>query len=154
MKKTVFVRNQEGQVLGLPMYLIIVMIVAVAVIAAVIFMIPQGTKTMNAAVSTGSAQLSTGVNADNEATFGVIPVTITVTTNDEQRSPIMGATVRLVGCHVVGEGTTLADGVAAFDVPAGAYLAAGINEGKLKMTVKAPGYEDFEDDSAVVLLRS
>ncbi len=44
-----FRRNNEAQVLGLPMYLIIVMIVAVAVIAAVIFMIPQGTQTTHSA---------------------------------------------------------------------------------------------------------
>ena len=42
--------KKDAQVLGLPMYLIIVMIVSVAVISAVIYMIPQGTKTLNALV--------------------------------------------------------------------------------------------------------
>ena len=50
MKKRTIIKKQSAQVLGLPMYLIIVMVVAVAVIGAVIFMIPQGKQTLNALV--------------------------------------------------------------------------------------------------------
>ena len=154
MKKRNFRGNNKAQVLGLPMYLIIVMIVAVAVIAAVIYMIPQGTQTLAASVSSGAAYSSSGTDAENQATFDQFTVTVMVQTNDEEKNPIKDATVRLSGCHVVAEGTTLADGTTTITVPATAYLSAGINEGYMKMTVKAPGYEDFEDDQAVVLIRS
>jgi len=145
-------RNSNGQVLGLPMYLIIVMIVAVAVIAAVIFMIPQGTKTMNAQIISGSVE--TGDGSTGEITLSDFDVQIQVTTNDERKDPIEGATVRLVGGHTVSESQnpTDADGYTTLTVT-GAKLDPNINEAYLKMTVKAAGYEDFEDDQAVIIYR-
>jgi hypothetical protein len=56
MKRKSLIRNKKGQVLGLPMYLIVIMIVAVAIIAAVIFMIPKGSQTMIAQINSGSVQ--------------------------------------------------------------------------------------------------
>ena len=155
MKKISFRRNENGQVLGLPMYLIIIMIVAIAVIAAVIYMLPKGTKMMDGVVTSGSVHGSTSVGANNEAQFdNILTVTVQVTTDDDRRDPIQGATVRLSGGHVVAEDTTNAQGIATITVPAGAYLVAGINEEYMTMTIKASGYEDFEDDTAVLLSRS
>ncbi len=154
MKRKCLLRNENGQVLGLPMYLIVIMIVAVAIIAAVIFMIPRGSQTMSAVVQSGSAFASTTTGVNNEAEFGVLSVNVLVTTNDERNDPIQGATVRLVGGHTVAEGTTDVDGLAEITVGVGAYLVAGINEAYMKMTVKAAGYEDFEDNTAVLLSRS
>lgn len=146
-----FRKNNKAQVLGLPMYLIIVMIVAVAVIAAVIFMIPKGTQTMNAQVTGGSVQTGT-VQADGTVTFADFQVSVSVTTNDDRRDPVADATVRLFGGGVAAEGTTNAQGVASFQVT-GANLGVGVNEEYMKMTVKASGFEDFEDDTAVLLYR-
>lgn len=149
MRKKIFFRNEEGDVLGLPMYLIIVMIVAVAVIAAVIYMIPKGTRTMNAQVS----GTPTGViQADGTVSFGSFDVTVSVTTNDDRRDPVVDATVRFSGGGVVAEGKTNAQGQATITVT-GANLNVGINEAYMKMTVKASGFEDFQDDSAVLLYR-
>jgi len=149
MRKKIFFRNEEGDVLGLPMYLIIVMIVAVAVIAAVIYMIPKGTKTMNAQVS----GTPTGViQADGTVSFGSFDVTVSVITNDDRGDPVVGATIRFSGGGVVAEGKTNAQGQATITI-AGANLNVGINEAYMKMTVKASGFEDFQDDSAVLLYR-
>lgn len=152
MKKNCLMRNDKAQVLGLPMYLIIIMIVAVAVIAAVIFMMPQGNQMMDARIKTGSAQASTGTDASNNAIFNSFTVTVKVTTKGEYNEPIKDATVRISGYHGIGEGETNSNGVATFDV-AGCELPAGVNSGSLTMTVKAEGYEDFKDDSAVELVR-
>ncbi len=143
--------NSKGQVLGLPMYLIVIMIVAVAVIAAVIYMIPQGTQTMNAQVTSNSAQAGT-IQTDGTVSFTSFDVTVSVETNDDRQDPISGATIRLSGGGVVAEGTTNAQGVATITVD-GASLTVGINEQYMKMTVKASGFEDFEDDTAVLLYR-
>jgi hypothetical protein len=133
------------------MYLIIVMIVAVAVIAAVIFMIPKGTQTMNAQVTSGSVQTASGSTGEFE--FEDFEVTVAVTTNDDRQDPIQGAVVRLSGGHGIGESSpTGADGIAQITV-SGAKLDANINEAYMKMTVKATGYEDFIDNEAVLLYR-
>ena len=148
-------RNEKGQVLGLPMYLIVIMIVAVAIIAAVIFMIPKGSQTMNAQVTTG-AVAGDGTNNAGEFEFTNFDVVIRVTTNDDRRDPIAGAIVRLSGGHTVAEATTDADGNAMFTGASqiiGAKLDVNINEAYMKMTVKASGYEDFEDTEAVLLYR-
>jgi hypothetical protein len=152
MKKNSFKRNEKAQVLGLPMYLIIIMIVAVAVIAAVIFMMPQGSQMMDARIKTGSAQASSSTDADNNAVFSTFTVTVKVTTKGEYNEPIKEATVRISGYGGIGEGETNSNGEATFTV-SGCELPSGINSGNLKMTVKAEGYEDFEDDTAVELVR-
>ncbi len=151
MKRKSLLRNEKGQVLGLPMYLIVIMIVAVAVIAAVIFMIPRGSQTMIAQVSTGSVQSASGAVGDYS--FADFTVTVTIMTNDDRQDPIQGAVVRLSGGHGIGESNpTGSDGIATITV-SGAQLDANINEAYMKMTVKASGYEDFEDTGAVLLYR-
>lgn len=151
MKRKRLLRNEKGQVLGLPMYLIVIMIVAVAIIAAVIFMIPRGSQTMIAQVSTGSVQSASGAVGDYS--FADFTVTVTIMTNDDRQDPIQGAVVRLSGGHGIGESSpTGSDGIATITI-SGAQLDANINEAYMKMTVKASGYEDFEDTEAVLLYR-
>ncbi|MEA3458648.1 MAG: hypothetical protein U9R21_08230 [Candidatus Thermoplasmatota archaeon] len=151
MKKNSFRKDERGQVLGLPMYLIVVMIVAVAVIAAVIVMIPQGTQTMNALV-TDNAVISEDVGNASKFTFnGSYDVMIKVTTNDERADPIADATVTLVGAGVAESDTTDANGEVAISVTP--TLGANVNEAHIKLTVKAAGFEDFEDDTAVTVYR-
>lgn len=154
MKKRYFKKNNGGQVLGLPMYLIIVMIVAVAVIAAVIFMIPKGTQTMNAQVTGGSliSLIGDGKLSGAEAANDVV---VSVTTNDDRADPVSGATVTLTGAGVALEAKTNADGTWTFPkatvIP---ILEANQNMAYIKLTVKASGFEDFEDDTAVTVVRT
>ena len=144
-------KNNEAQVLGLPMYLIIIMIVAVAVIAAVLMMLPQGTKMMDAQVIEGSVHSGDGSVGDLDITVGTIQVK--VTTDDDRRDPIEGAVVRLSGAHGIGESDpTGTDGIATISVT-GCMLDSGVNEASMKMTVKASGFEDFEDLNAVTIYR-
>jgi len=151
MKSKSLMRNEKGQVLGLPMYLIVIMIVAVAIIAAVIFMIPKGSQTMIAQVTDGSIQSASG--AVGEHSFVDFTVTVQIMTNDDRQDPIQGAVVRLSGGHGIGESSpTGSDGIATITVT-GAKLDANVNEANMKMTVKASGYEDFEDNDAVILYR-
>ena len=152
MKGKIIKIDNRGQVLGLPMYLIIVMIVAVAVIAAVIFMLPQGTKTIKAQVTDNSVYSLGANNANGVYTFLDFTVTLNVFTADERGDPIVGARVRLSGGGIVGEGQTNQNGVAIVDI-SGAKLDPNINEAYMTMTIKSSGFEDFTDDSAVLLFR-
>jgi len=150
MKIRLLKRNNEAQVLGLPMYLIIIMIIAVAVIAAVLMMLPQGTKMMIGQVQSGSVFKGNG--DPGEITVSNVVVTVEVKTNDDRRDPIQGAIVRLSGAHGIGEATTNDQGIATIDV-GDCMLDQGINEAYMKMTVKADGYEDYEDQDAVIIYR-
>jgi len=148
MQKRKLLRNSNGQVLGLPMYLIIVMIVAVAVIAAVIYMIPQGTRTL-------MPQITGGAVLTGDGTLGEVNITdnveITVISNDDNRDPVSDATVIVTG---LGGTTTLTDnGDGTYSGSVTATLAPNVNEANLKLIVKAPGFEDYEDEDGIVVLR-
>ena len=156
MKANNFIKNKEADVLGLPMYLIIVMIVAVAVIAAVVAMIPRGTRTLQASVTTG-AVLGAETQSDGTATVEISSLEVKVYSNDERRDPIKGATVTISGLGVaisLSENSTTTgkyDGIQG-DLKT-AKLPANVNEGYLKLIVKAPGYETFEDPHAILVIR-
>jgi len=144
--------NEKGQVLGLPMYLIIIMIVAVAVIAAVIFMLPQGTKTIKYTIDENSVVLGNAPDTSGVSNFNSFTVKVYVFSADERGDPIYGAKVRLSGGGVIGEDSTDANGLA--EVPiSGAKLNPGISEASMKLTIKASGFEDFTDDDAVLLYK-
>jgi len=150
MIMTSFKGNDDAQVLGLPMYLIIVMIVAVAVIAAVIFMIPQGTKMLNAQITENAVIAEDPGNA-SAYTFSSYDVTAKVTTNDNQANPIAGATVTLIGSGAANSGTTDADGMITLSITPS--LDENVNEDSIKLTVKAAGYQEYTEGNAVSVYR-
>jgi len=147
-----FRRNEAGDVLGIPMYLIIIMIVAVAVIASVIYMIPKGTRTMKAQVISNAllAESATGAGMFNFTK--TYTIWIHVSTNDERNDPIAAATVTLVGSGVAGQAKTLANGSAKI-TGIKPTLDANINEAHMTLTVKAAGYEDYTDPEAITVIR-
>jgi hypothetical protein len=147
-------KNQNADVLGIPMYLIIIMIVAVAVIAAVVFMIPKGTRAMSAQV-TGNSLLAEnpGKSGGGAFTFSkTYTIWVKVTTSDQRADPIAEATITLVGAGVAGQGKSLANGSAKI-TGIKPILDANINEAYLRLTVKAAGYDDFTDTRAVTVMR-
>ena len=150
MNKPSFKENNNAQVLGLPMYLIIVMIVAVAVIAAVIFMIPQGTRMMNAQITENAVIAEDPGNA-SAYTFSNYDVTVKVSTNDNQANPISGATVTLVGSGDAASGTTDADGLITLSITPS--LDENVKEDNIKLTVKAAGYQEYTEEDAVTVYR-
>ena len=151
MKKRTIINTKSGQVLGLPMYLIIVMVVAVAVIGAVIFMIPQGKQTLNALVIENGVIAEDPGNASAFQFSTSYPITVKVSTNDQRADPIQGASVILVGAGVAETGSTNGDGLAMFSIQPS--LSENNNEDAIKLIVKASGYEDFTDMQAIMLYR-
>ena len=152
MKKRCFKKNNKAQVLGLPMYLIIIMIVAVAVIAAVLFMLPRGTKTIEAMVTENFLiSEDPGAAGMGEYTFNTYTVKVKVTTNDENADPISGARVILTGAGTSGSDYTDANGVAIIDVTP--KLAENEKDAYMKLEIKASGFEDYEKIQAVHIHR-
>ncbi|RLF58675.1 MAG: hypothetical protein DRN27_04815 [Thermoplasmata archaeon] len=151
MIKEKILHNNKAQVLGLPMYMIIVMIVAVAVIAAVLFMIPQGTKTMNALVSENAVIAEDPGNSSAFTFSSSYDITIQVTSNDNRADPVSGATVSLIGSGIASSGTTNGEGIATISVTP--ELGENINEASIKLIVKAQGFEDYSDINAVTVHR-
>ena len=154
MKRKTIRGNESGDVLGIPMYLIIIMIVAVAVIAAVVVMIPKGTRTMNAQV-TGNALLAENPGSAGGGSFTfskTYTIWVKVTTNDQRADPIADVTVTLVGAGVAGQGKTLTNGSAKI-TGIKPILDANVNEAYLALTVKATGFDDFIDTKAVSVIR-
>ncbi len=143
--------NNFAQVLGLPMYLIVVMIVAVAVIAAVIYMIPQGTGMLNAQVTENVVIAESPGNASKFTFSSSYNVTVKVTTHQDSANPVSGATVTLVGSGDVSTDITNGNGIAQLQVTPS--LAENCNEDYMKLTVKAAGYQEYHDDYAVTIYR-
>lgn len=154
MKRRYFRKNENGDVLGIPMYLIIIMIVAVAVIAAVVFMIPKATRAMTAQVTSNALIAeSPGTKGAGSFTFSkTYTIWVKVTTNDERADPIADATVTLVGSGVAGQGKTLTNGSAKI-TSIKPILDPNVNEAYLRLSVKATGFDDFIDTRAVTVVR-
>ncbi len=147
-----FGRNKKAQVLGLPMYLIIIMIVAVAVIAAVLFMIPQGSKMIDAQVEGGiiSIEGEGRITGENSET-----IIISVFSKDDQKNTLSGATVKLIGAGIAFVDTTEDDGT--ITIPANdltAVLESNKNEDSVVLTIEAAGYEKYEDTDAISVVRT
>lgn len=148
MKKISLRKNNEAQVLGLPMYLIIIMIVAVAVIAAVIFMMPQGSRHIDAQITSGSIISDTGTGEIRPSG----DVTIRVVTKDSRADPLSGATVTLSGAGVAREEITNDNGEFTF-TGVTAFLDANKNEDYITVTIRASGFEEYKDTQAIRVVR-
>lgn len=149
MKRIYFRKNEKAQVLGLPMYLIIIMIIAIVVIAAVIFMMPKGTQKCKGIVTDGFLLSSDAGAGGAEFTFGGESVKVKVT--DMDGNPISGAKVTLTGAGVAESDFTDSDGTKEFTISP--TLPENIDELYITMRVKADGYDDFEDQYAIQVVR-
>jgi hypothetical protein len=146
-------RDNEAQVLGLPLYLIIIMIIAVAVIAAVMAMMSDlGTpQKMNAVCDPAS------FTAQDNATYlnGVykyedLDITVRVTRSGGAADPVRDATVILEGGGAISHKKTLEDGTIKLTL-SGVEVPANTDKTWISITVKADGYEDYQDGNAVIL---
>jgi len=154
MNRKNFRGNEGGDVLGIPMYLIIIMIVAVAVIAAVVVMIPKGTRSMNAQI-TSNALIAEDPGNDGAGKFTfskTYTIWVKVTTNDERADPIVDAIVTLVGAGDASQGRTLDNGSARIS-GIKPILDPNINQAFMTLTVKSTGFQDFIDPKAVSVIR-
>jgi hypothetical protein len=151
MKKRTIQTNNHAQVLGLPMYLIIVMIVAVAIIAAVLFMIPQTNRTMNAIVTDNAVIAEDPGNAGPYTFSQSYDITIQVQSNGDRTDPVSGAIVNLVGSGIIGSAVTDNHGIATITITP--KLEENVYESSVKLIVKANGFEDYQDEDAVMIYR-
>ena len=143
--------NEKGQVLGLPMYLIIIMIVAVAVIAAVIFMLPQGSKMIDVEIDGSMIPVKGNGRLVNETTEAI---TFTVRTKDDTANPISNAKVILTGAGVAWEDKTDANGKCTCSIgDITTILEENKDSDTITLTIKASGFDDYVNTEALTVVR-
>lgn len=148
-----FEKNNNAQVLGLPLYLIIIMIIAVAVIAAVMAMMTDlGTpQKMNAICDPASFTAEDNATyVDGIYVYNDLDIKVKVTRSGGAADSVRHATVILEGGGAIAHGKTEEDGTKTLTL-SGIEVPANTDKTWISLTVKADGYEDYTDGSAVIL---
>ncbi len=148
-----FLEDQRG-IEGLPMKLIIIVVIAGAVLAAVLMMIPEGTGTLNAeciSVDGNSGHLKTVSAASGEISVGSFDVTVQVTDGDGD--PVADADVTLIGANGAGAGKTGGDGEVTVTVQ-NARLDTNEEKDYVSVEVTASGHHSYEEEQFVVIART
>ncbi|MBC7081233.1 MAG: Ig-like domain-containing protein [Thermoplasmatales archaeon] len=155
-------RDKRG-IEGLPMYLIIIVVIAVAVLAAVLAMMKYITfdKPIEATCTkiTGSGNVISGegylVRVKAKGMERVLNIDFTAEIKVYEKNtnkPISGATVTISGAGTAGSNKTDATGVAKINIK-GAKLEENQEEIYMRIEVKASGYQSFVDDEGILILR-
>ena len=77
----------------------------------------------------------------------------TIEVKDSDGNPISGASVVLQGAHTTASGKTKEDGTVEINVQ-NAKLEENQQQVYMKILVKAHGYQDFEDDEGILIVRT
>ena len=124
-------RDEEGALEGLPLYLIILVVIA-GVSTAIVFgwmQSAESTELDNISIDAGSDGLVTTASGSNDE--------IVVEAYDQNNDPLSGATVTLEGCSVNKIGETGDDGTVEFTVEPS--LPENEDFGEITVTVKYTG---------------
>jgi len=117
----------------------------------VLFIIPQTNRTMNAIVIDNGVIAEDPGNAGTYTFSNSYDITIQVISNDDRADPVSGAVVNLIGPGFIGSSTTDNQGIATVTVTP--ELEENIHESSVKLIVKANGFEDYQDEDAVMVYR-
>lgn len=165
IRKRAWNKDKHGAIEGLPLYLLIMVIIAVVAVAAILgFMIQPGQQVGDVKILTGAAgnpQLDnvrctskqangdywyTGNNVYSGATTSN---QIVVEVKNSQGNFMSGATVKIEGLNYIDTKTTAGDGRAIFTLqnrannnpgPISPMLSAGQTSGSLTVTISYPGW--------------
>lgn len=151
MKK--FLKDRRG-IEGLPMKLIIIVVIAGAVLAALITMIPDGPGTLNAeCVSVDGNDGSLKAVSGSSGEISISDFTVTVKVTDGEGDPVADADVTLMGANGAGGDKTGPDGTVTITVT-GAKLQANEDKDYLSVEVSASDHKDYKDEEFVTIART
>lgn len=148
MPRNITMINDERG-LELPINIVVMLVVGMVALAALIAIIPTPTKTMSVSVDPSMiAATSSDFTSDVE---GVV-----VTVTDPDGNPVQGATCILRGAGGVASATSGNDGACNLKkIGDGTFnLPSNQNELNLKLTVKADGFYDYENENAVLVVKT
>ena len=142
--------RDETAAMGLPMRMVVLTIVGMAGLAAMVIVIGD----LNLVPKTMHADI-TGI--DNSTTSSVLLVNngtknVTVRVIDIDGGPVVGATVVFYGLHTSASGMTDSNGNALVNIDTTSFSVSG--EGYLKLSAKASGFVDYQNDFALKVVDS
>jgi len=142
--------RDETAAMGLPMRMVVLTIVGMAGLAAMVIVIGD----LNLVPKTMHADI-TGI--DNSTTSSVLHVNngtknVTVRVIDIDGGPVVGATVVFYGLHTSASGITDSNGNARVNIDTTSFSVSG--EGYLKLSAKASGFVDYQNDFALKVVDS
>ncbi len=142
--------RDETAAMGLPMRMVVLTIVGMAGLAAMVIFIGD----LNLVPKTMHADI-TGI--DNSTTSSVLLVNngtknVTVCVIDIDGGPVVGATVVIYGLHASASGMTDSNGNALVNIDTSSFSVSG--EGYLKLSAKASGFVDYQNDFALKVVDS
>ncbi|GEM_PF-924029 len=142
--------RDETAAMGLPMRMVVLTIVGMAGLAAMVIVIGD----LNLVPKTMHADI-TGI--DNSTTSSVLHVNngtknVTVRVIDIDGGPVVGATVVFYGLHTSASGITDSNGNALVNIDTASFSVSG--EGYLKLSAKASGFVDYQNDFALKVVDS
>ncbi|RLF64388.1 MAG: carboxypeptidase regulatory-like domain-containing protein [Thermoplasmata archaeon] len=153
MKMESLIGDKRG-IEGLPMRLIIIVVIAGAVLAAMITMIPHTKGNLQVeciSVDGNDGNLKTITSSgEGEVSAGDFNVVVKVT--DDKGKAVSGASVVLTGSNGAGSGKTGSDGTATITVT-GVKLNENEDTDYMKITVTASGYHKYEEANFIVISR-
>ncbi len=149
-------KDSEDGVEGLPVRLIVVLVVGVIALSAMVAAVNsfKPPRTMTAAVTDVSSKDGNMLQVSS-AGEGTVSKTWTcyVNVTDEKGVPVSGASVILHGLGGGGSGVTNTKGVAYIKNTNDIKLPANQDSGYMTLEVKAPGFYQYKDESALAVIR-
>ena len=142
--------RDETATIGLPMRMVVLTIVGMAGLAAMIIFIGDMSlvpKTMHADITDIDDSTTSSVLLANN---GIKKVTVCVI--DVDGRPVVGATVIIYGLHASASGVTGSNGNAQVNIDTASFSFSG--EGYLKLSAKASGFVDYQNDFALKVVDS
>jgi hypothetical protein len=142
--------RDETAALGLPIRMVVLTIVGTVGLAAMIIFIGDMSllpKTMHADI----------IGIDNSTTSSVLHVNngtknVTIRVIDIDGGPVEGATVVFYGLHSSASGMTDSNGNTLVNIDTASLCGSG--EGYLKLSAKASGFVDYQNDFALKVVDS
>ena len=142
--------RDETAAIGLPMRMVVLTIVGMAGLAAMVIFIGDVNlvpKTMHADITGIDSSTTSSVLHVNNGTKNV-----TVCVIDIDGVPVVSATVVIYGLHTSGSGKTDSNGNALVNIDTSSFIVSG--EGYLKLSAKASGFVDYQNDFALKVVNN
>ena len=139
------IQNEHG--MELPINIVVMLVVGMVALAALLAIIPESKKNLVIEVISVNGEDGVTSNIDNGVSNSV---TVDVKVYDSENNMIEGANVIVTGGGGLGSDKTDATGQANFTV-SNVFIRLNQDSIDLKLVVKANGFYDYTDESAILI---
>jgi len=139
------IQNEHG--MELPINIVVMLVVGMVALAALLAIIPESKKNLVIEVISVNGEEGVTSNIDNGVSNSV---TVDVKVYDSENNMVEGANVIVTGGGGLGSDKTDVTGQANFTV-SNVFIRLNQDSIDLKMVVKANGFYDYTDESAILI---